>query len=582
MLGALIVSVIVIIFSFICLILTGSPTIYPYSALKKKLGGHEDILKTLQEMSQYFINIDHRPIYKYSQIINRYPYQSSKNIKFNCHLGQRKLLLNEIQFYSCYVRDSKQPLVIYAGSASGEHTPIILKMFPNIKLLLIDPNYHNIDDKTTYIYQNIDVISKSNWDEFNRYVDKTGDKRQRHLHQGAKRLINMEFITGEKIDVLQSVRDKSKKIIDIKDKFIKTGYKQIIEKIMNSRDRVFIIQDYMTIDLSKLLQKSILSFGDLDMFFVTDIRTNMFAGHPTDLDIIWNSALQISYLKILKPKYSMLKFHPPYFDSKSKIQMDEFIKGSDTPILETIRNDLEYVKKEYKIDLLSDYEDRVFKYFDNGVIFLQPWGPESTSEARLIVSNKDIDKFIKYDPTEWEDKFYYLNHYRTYAFHGLLYNILRKYPENDYDGCFSCSIEIIILSNYLLRSGDISIDKITKSLDDPEFVNELFRLYKMINDITFYNLKYNNKCPGHGNLKNPPSDIHFYPVQMSRNKLTFEKFHITSDNIQSLGSTTANIKGNKIIYDNKQTIEISSNNSGTNPRSTDDFIKKTIKRAKRH
>jgi len=61
--------------------------------------------------------------------------------KISLHLGQRKLLCNEVEFLTRY-SDGKD-VVVYAGAAPGHHTPLLAQMFPNCKFHLYDPRAFN-------------------------------------------------------------------------------------------------------------------------------------------------------------------------------------------------------------------------------------------------------------------------------------------------------------------------------------------------------------------------------------------------------------------------------------------------------
>ncbi len=90
---------------------------------------------------------DPKPTLYYDQMYYEYDYNSITGIaKHNCHIGQRKLLLNEIQFLSKYMPKDVQHIILYVGAAPGEHLTIIKKMFPGNKYLLVDPNFCIIDD----------------------------------------------------------------------------------------------------------------------------------------------------------------------------------------------------------------------------------------------------------------------------------------------------------------------------------------------------------------------------------------------------------------------------------------------------
>lgn len=62
------------------------------------------------------------------------------------HLGQRKLLLSEIEFLTRILRssgssggESKEYTLLYVGAAPGQHIPILSEMFPEVKFVLYDP-----------------------------------------------------------------------------------------------------------------------------------------------------------------------------------------------------------------------------------------------------------------------------------------------------------------------------------------------------------------------------------------------------------------------------------------------------------
>ena len=67
----------------------------------------------------------------------------------NIHWGQTKLLLSEIEFLTNYTRPTQKnkkkgsdvcgTIVVYAGAASGNHIPILSRMFPYTLFILFDP-----------------------------------------------------------------------------------------------------------------------------------------------------------------------------------------------------------------------------------------------------------------------------------------------------------------------------------------------------------------------------------------------------------------------------------------------------------
>jgi hypothetical protein len=59
--------------------------------------------------------------------------------RHNKHLGQRKLLLSEVQLLTAYyARHKVHPLVVYIGAAPGIHTAFLLQLFPHLRFVLYD------------------------------------------------------------------------------------------------------------------------------------------------------------------------------------------------------------------------------------------------------------------------------------------------------------------------------------------------------------------------------------------------------------------------------------------------------------
>jgi len=58
----------------------------------------------------------------------------------NCHLGQRKLFLTEMQTITRYLKSaSDAAIILYAGAAPCNHLPLMYELFPNVTWHLYDP-----------------------------------------------------------------------------------------------------------------------------------------------------------------------------------------------------------------------------------------------------------------------------------------------------------------------------------------------------------------------------------------------------------------------------------------------------------
>jgi hypothetical protein len=97
---------------------------------------------------------------KNSPKLNYYNINESSLNNIACHLGQRKLLYTEIEFLTIISKENNLSnyLIVYIGSAKGFHIPVLHKLFPNTKFLLIDPApfYSNLfNHPDIYIIKNM-------------------------------------------------------------------------------------------------------------------------------------------------------------------------------------------------------------------------------------------------------------------------------------------------------------------------------------------------------------------------------------------------------------------------------------------
>ncbi len=115
----------------------------------------------------------------FDDLAKRLPYRTSVwklydtndepvRLKIPLHIGQRKLLLSEVQFLSQLI-DGK-PLcdvvdcVVYAGAAPSIHTPLLCELFPGLEFFLYDPARFAIrDTKKIHVFRSLftDGIAES-------------------------------------------------------------------------------------------------------------------------------------------------------------------------------------------------------------------------------------------------------------------------------------------------------------------------------------------------------------------------------------------------------------------------------------
>jgi len=77
----------------------------------------------------------------------RLTYSDTNYSSLSCHWGQRKLMYSEIEYFtilSNYLSKDKS-LIVYIGAATGEHMDYYKILFPDIEMILYDPNPFKLD-----------------------------------------------------------------------------------------------------------------------------------------------------------------------------------------------------------------------------------------------------------------------------------------------------------------------------------------------------------------------------------------------------------------------------------------------------
>jgi len=384
-----------------------------------------------------------------------YTYKNQPIIRGN-HIGQRKLLLSEVQFLTQV--DSGIKYCIYAGSAPGHKTHFLSKLFPDTKFILIDPNKFNlviVDDKTTSA-NNVLFVNKYHRDEPHKDIV--------HIYSEYPTKSN-EFV--------------NKKLSDMND----AEKKSVIDLITNSKYKIFIIEDFMDDKYAKFLKQ----LGKTT--FVSDIRSNTSKddSHPLDIDIYWNTSMMYNWMNILKPELSMLKIRMPFFNKKIDIGMYE----------------AEFkVSKKYGIDFINDYNNFKFK-MSKSIFYLQAWSRQLSTELRMYIKKNDINNIVNYDIKEIENKMFYFN---------VIDRTLHMHKNNNaskhYNFCYcnDCALENDIWTQYFKKTKNKYIDDILSAIkitniitNRPLHKSHKNTIWKSVNNVSdlirlyTYNLTYKQR-----------------------------------------------------------------------------------------
>lgn len=211
--------------------------------------------------------------------------------------------------------------------------------------------------------------------------------------------------------------------------------------------KIRIFQQYFTDKDAKV-------FSDRDdVIFISDVRTanpDIMDASEIELRVEEDNKKQLEWYTIINPKKSMFKFRLPWLVPFEK-HNGEWIPSP---------HDSKSKGKEYKWVTRGGEK---FKYLA-GDIYIQPFGPQSTTETRLHVDmfdRKQGPKFTIYDNTEYEEQMFYFN---TKARPSLYYHGERG---EGIDDCYDCATEVKILDGYKQNGTvktDMSVEEISKEI----------------------------------------------------------------------------------------------------------------------
>jgi hypothetical protein len=414
-------------------------------------------------------------------------YRSTSTTKPVIHIGQLKLFLTEMEFLNDVLPAAdSSALVVYAGSAPSMHLPFLLELFPNVKFILVDPNehvFHFAGKKSHY-----ELFGKTEANKFaylqtsaeNRYnyknrivnvVDEGGkiikfEKKDKEIYPpsiGGNKRIYDEKLSAIAADLLKSTFDVliiedlfgpevaafTKNVFNIlnKEKVIENYYFwSDIRTSSTHIDMLSFVSKINNIDIKTLPVKAqyITSF---EIERQTKILNNMESDDliaPLELDILWNCAQQYNWLRIMRPNMSMLKFRCPFFDPKQIIINEKMCD------LIPYKNDL-HAAKSAGINFIDDFKNMKFNYMKPTRICLQAYAGRTSTESRLYIDSKDIDKIVPYNTEEYENKFFYYNSIQRgfgYHNHPVIVDTKDKNYIPGFDHCGDCSIFHKIFEDY--------------------------------------------------------------------------------------------------------------------------------------
>lgn len=427
-LGALLISIITFIF-YLCW-----PT---YKAGGREIPvGRINIIKTrlyldnlnYKEYIQDVIGGVPKTIKYFDEIPHNLPYESfDDTVRHTHHIGQLKLFLTEVEFLTEKLKSKDDHcIMLYAGSAPCHHASYLSDMFPNLKMIMVDPNEHWI------YYPNYQSSYDKQKMSETVYFKATKDNKFRVPNRNIQMYDNGKLVSLEKGKQFGQMMSLNKAFDT---KLAKMDVKSMIDFITKSNHKYYIIEDFFTDEIATMFS----NLKDKNFLFCSDIRSKAESTKiPGDLDLLWNLAMQYNWLNIMKPSACMLKFRCPFLEEDDR---EQFLRLSD----QKIYKDVFEISRKNGIDFVADYKAKKFRYIKPDNIYIQAFPGVSSSESRLIAS--DFKVTAEMDPAEYENKFFYYNRVlRHYGYHNeyeLVYD-----AKAGFDACGDCALMYQIMKEY--------------------------------------------------------------------------------------------------------------------------------------
>ncbi len=309
-------------------------------------------------------------------------YEGCKYISFPIHHGQVKLLVSEMRFFYEIFKENpslinKPGIVIYVGSAPGEHIPLLMNYLPNIRFILIDPGHteHKI------------------------------------------RLYFGEF--------------KNKKIYDLKKLKADGKLNQLAKYIIKSSHQANIIPAFCDDELMEELSKIPNIIG-----MISDIRTVEMRGtdqegtDPNETDVIINQIMQANWFKILQNNQRARNENLASIYFKFRLPYKNKFTSNDPKFAESIRSSSLKSLELFGFNWYESYNSNNFKKFPylKARFYIQAYAPIKSTEVRGFIQYNTPIEICDYDITDdFEPKMnFHLSIGRQFCFtrNGNTYDLL--------------------------------------------------------------------------------------------------------------------------------------------------------------
>lgn len=353
------------------------------------------------------------------------------------HVGQVKLLLGEINFLTQYAspdaeRGGEFTLCVYAGSAPGIHDAYLAQMFPRTIFVLIDPKPHTIMDVDDY-------VAAAHTTFFRMSRERKSVARAALVRDGARIECALDGRDGERVNGEIARTQRARAVLARIARDLQAPDREAMQ-------RFYIIEDIFTDAYAREFAADVVAnvLARARVLFISDIRTNANDKYPPDADILVNQAMQHTWIRIMQPFASMLKFRTPFWNPGDRSRVAH-MSAVERAILDRYRNST-------GIDTLAHYEKLEYVYPWTRIA-LQAYQGEWSTETRVIVERADIDSLHTLRDHEYESKLHAYNMMRYMVRVRTQIPIDSSRAIAHWGNCMDCAYIDHIMRAYLERIG---------------------------------------------------------------------------------------------------------------------------------
>lgn len=313
------------------------------------------------------------------------------------HIGQRKLLLAEVQFLVKLLTSGKREhakFMVYVGAAPNYKMMMLSDLFPDTRFLLFDPTPFKIKDD----YKNA------------KYTKDTKDAKS-HRDGGCPKIVHvytspMAEYKGYTYPHTRNGARNSKKLGDMNDREQKKLFCYMTKK--EQKARIFIFEHIFDARDAEVVSAGFRE-NKKKYCFMSDARiASKPKEEPSDGDVLLSHAQHWVWLRILLCPFT-IKFRIPYILKNAAAEARKKMKNSKNGQKEIYELANEPCNNIRGIDFIKNAENKSGGYIlaPVGDLYVQAYAGPSSTEGRLV--GLEVKRTWEVDTTDMESRYFGFN-----------------------------------------------------------------------------------------------------------------------------------------------------------------------------